>query len=221
MKVERINENQLRYTFKTDDLAERDINISELSYSSEKTQQLFQEVLSLAQFESDFLSQSNTLMFEAMRVGVDTLVVVLTRVEPNSKTNQGEVAVSLVPAARTECKYKRIMELLTSKKTPLEDSYCVFSFSDIEILAASVTRLPGNFQGESSVYKMDGRVFLMLKNATRDKKTTYELEYVLHEYGKKHVSNALSYQYLVERADVLIQDNAVQKLRVYFHANEM
>ena len=221
MRVERINDNQLRYTFKTDDLAERDISIGELSYSSEKTQQLFQEVLALTQFEGDFLSHSTTLMFEAMRVGVDTLVIVVTKVAIEGKTAPGEVPVSLVPAARTECKYKRIMELLNSMKTPLEDSYCVFSFKDIEILAASVTRLPGNFQGESSVYKMDGRVYLMLKNATRDKKTTYELESVLYEYGRKHVSNALSYQYLIERADVLISENAVQKLRVYFQYNEM
>ena len=221
MRVERINENQIKYTFKTDDLAERDISISELSYSSEKTQQLFQEVMALAQYENDFLSTSTTLMFEAMRVGVDTLVVVVTKVEPNNKMHQDEVFVSLVPAAKTECKFKRIMELLGSKKTPLEDSYCVFSFQDIEELAASVTRLPGNFQGESSVYKLDGRVYLMIKNATRDKKTTYELESVLYEYGKKHVSNVLSHQYLIERADVLIKENAVQKLRVYFHAKEM
>ena len=221
MRVERINDNQLKYTFMTDDLAERDICISELSYSSEKTQQLFQEVMHLAQFESGFITQSTSLMLEAMRVGVDSLVIVVTKVTPNSKTAQGEVSVSLVPAAKSECKYKRIMELLTTKKTPLEDSYSVFSFEDIEILAASVSRLPANFHGESAVYKMDGRVFLMMKNATQDKKTTSHLESVLYEYGKKHISNGLSHQYLLERADVLIGENAVQKLRVYFHANEI
>ena len=43
MKIEKINENQIRCTLTKEDLADRDIKISELAYGSGKTRELFQE----------------------------------------------------------------------------------------------------------------------------------------------------------------------------------
>ena len=218
MTVERVNENQLKFIFKTNDLAERDIALSEISFASDKTQQLFQEVLAHVQFESGFMTSNTPLMLEASRVGVDSLVVLVTKVNPESSSYNGEKRVSLVPAAKHKCKYKRFKELLASISAPQEDSYSLFSFDDIEMMAVAAMRLPSNFSGESSAYKMDGQAYLAIKNATRDKKTTAEMESVLFEYGKKHVSNMLSHQFLVERAEVLIKDGAVEKLRAYANA---
>ena len=220
MTVERISENQLKFIFKTNDLAERDIVLSEISFASDKTQQLFQEVLTFVQFESGFITGNTPLMLEASRVGMDSLVVLVTKVTQDSGSFSGEKRISLVPAAKKKCKYKRLKELLDSKSQPLEDSYSLFSFDDIEMAAAAVMRLPGNFFGESLAYKMDRQVYLVIKNATPGKNTTAEMESVLFEYGKKHVSNMLSHQYLVERAEVLISEGAVEKLRAYCQAQK-
>ena len=220
MTVERISENQLKFIFKTTDLAERDIVLSEISFASDKTQQLFQEVLSFVQFESGFISGNTPLMLEASRVGVDSLVVLVTKVAKEGYNFSGERRISLVPAARQKCKYKRLKELLGSKSVPGEDSYSLFSFDDIEMAAAAVMRLPGNFAGKSQAYKMDRKVYLVIKNATPGKNTTADMESVLFEYGKKHVSNMLSHQYLVERAEVLIAEGAVEKLRAYYRTQQ-
>ena len=220
MTVERVSENQLKFIFKTNDLAERDIVLSEISFASDKTQQLFQEVLSFVQFESGFISGNTPLMLEASRVGVDSLVVLVTKVAADSCSFSGEKRISLVPAARQKCKYKRLKGLLESKSLPQEDSYSLFSFDDIEMAAAAAQRLPGNYRGDSSVYKMDRKIYLVIKNATPGKNTTAEMESILFEYGKKHVSNMLSHQYLVERAEILIADGAVEKLRAYSHAQQ-
>ena len=220
MTVERVSENQLKFIFKTNDLAERDIVLSEISFASDKTQQLFQEVLTFVQFESGFISGNTPLMLEASRVGVDSLVVLVTKVNKESCNFINEKRISLVPAARQKCKYKRLKELLGSKTMPQEDSYSLFSFEDIEMAAAAAMRLPGNFCGKSSAYKMNQQVYLVINNATPGKTTTAEMESVLFEYGKKHVSNMLSHQFLVERAEVLIADGAVEKLRAYGHAQK-
>ena len=220
MTVERVSENQLKFIFKTNDLAERDIVLSEISFASDKTQQLFQEVLAHVQFESGFASGNTPLMLEASRVGMDSLVVLVTKVSPESNSFNGEKRISLVPAARHKCKYKRFKDLITSKSVPQEDSYSLFSFDDIEMMASAAERLPGNFKGLSMAYKMDGRVYLAIKNATPDKNTTADLESVLFEYGKKHVSNILSHQFLVERADVLIAEGAIEKLRAYAYTQK-
>ena len=215
MRIEKISDDQTKYTFKTDDLAEGDMSISELSYSSEKTQQLFQEVIAHIQFENGFSMNNTPVILEAMRVGVDSLVVVATKIKQDNPLYAGEVGLNLLPAARHQCKFKQFFELLHSKKLASEDSYSIFSFDDIELMTAAVLRIPSNFYGESSAYKMYDKLFLVLKNATRDKKTTSELENVLYEYGTKYVSNTLSYQYLVERAEVFIGHDVVAKLRAY------
>ena len=215
MSVERVSENQLKFIFKTNDLAERDIVLSEISFASDKTQQLFQEVLSFVQRESGFISGDTPLMLEASRVGVDSLVVIVTKLAESAYSVSGERKVNLTPAARHECRYKRLKKLLSSKSYSQEDSYSLFSFGDIEMAAIAVTRLPANFRGKSTLYKMENQVYLVTINATPSKKTTAEMESVLFEFGKKHVSNMLSHQFLVERAEVLIADNAVEKLRAY------
>ena len=211
MRIERISDTQIKFVLMTDDLEERDINISELSYGSDKTQQLFREIMTLVQDEDAFVEGETPLMFEAMRVGVDSLVVVVTKINDGV---EHERKFNLIPSARHECRYKKSGRI-KQPEHPGEDSFSVFSFENIDLLAAAVMRLPENFQGESCIYKLDRQLFLLLSNETEDMKTTGELESVLYEYGQKHISNVVSRQYLCERGEVFIAENAVDKMRGY------
>jgi len=215
MRIERISDTQLKFILMTDDLAERDIKISELSYASDKTQRLFREIMLLVQDEQEFSAENTPLMFEAMRVGVDSLIVVVTKVNQNSA--DGEKKFNLIPAARRECRFKRSGQI-KEPETTNEVSYAIFSFADFEIMAAAVSRLCDNYSGASQVYKLEDRFFLLLRNETEDKRTTGEMEAILYEFGRKHVSNIISRQYLLERGELFIAENAVDKLRLYHSA---
>ena len=48
MKIEKLNENQIRFTLTREDLASRQIRLSELAYGSEKARSLFQEMMQMA-----------------------------------------------------------------------------------------------------------------------------------------------------------------------------
>ena len=215
MRIERISDTQMKFVLMTDDLEERDINISELSYGSDKTQQLFREIMHLVQDEQEFVAENTPLMFEAMRVGIDSLVVVVTKINENAMGK--EKKFSLIPAARQECRYKRggIIDQPSDKS---EDSHSVFSFADLDIMAAGASRLPANFVGQSQAYKMDDRFYLVLNNETPDDRTTAEMESVLYEFGQKHVSSTMSRQFLEERGEVIITADAVGKLCGYHMA---
>jgi len=216
VRIERISETQMKFVLMTDDLAERDIKINELSYGSDKTQQLFREIMHMVQDEGEFVGENTPLMFEAMRVGVDSLVVVVTKInEPGG----GEPSFNLVPAARQGCRFKKGGLIEPDEPKIDENSYAVFSFDDIDIMAAGASRLPVNFSGDSQAHKLDGRFFLLLKNETEDNQTTGELESILYEFGQKHVSNVISRQYLIERGEIVIAEDAVEKLRKYHGQN--
>ena len=211
VKIERISETQIRFVLMTQDLEERDIRIAELSYASDKTQQLFGEIMQLVQTEYEFTEESTPLMFEAMRMGVDNLVVVVTKI---SNSAEAEQRLNLIPQAKTECKFKR-NGFIEQPPTVGEDSHSMFSFADIDAVAAGIKRICDHFKGPSAVYKMESRYYLTLQNETEDDLSTKELEAILYEFGQKHVSNMVSKQYLAERGEVIIASDAVNKLRSY------
>jgi adapter protein MecA 1/2 len=148
---------------------------------------------------------------EAMRVGVDSIVVIVTKItEPHDL----EKKLSLIPQARSMARFKR-KKIIETDPADSVDSISIFSFDTLDTATDAVSRLCGRFDGVSRVYKCDGRYFLLLQNETEDGCNTADIEAVLYEYGQKHVSNAISKQYLTERGDVLIAENAVEKLSPY------
>ena len=54
MKIERINENQIRCTLSNFDLSVRNVNLNELAYGSEKARNLFREMIQRAANEVGF-----------------------------------------------------------------------------------------------------------------------------------------------------------------------
>ena len=54
MKLEKLNDNQIRCTLTKDDLADRQIKLSELAYGSEKAKSLFRDMMLQASAEFGF-----------------------------------------------------------------------------------------------------------------------------------------------------------------------
>ena len=81
MKIEKVNENQIRCTLTKQDLAERQINLSELAYGSEKAKGLFHDMIQQANYEFGFEANDNPLMVEAIPLSSESLILVITKVE--------------------------------------------------------------------------------------------------------------------------------------------
>ena len=81
MKIEKISETQIRCTLNKQDLADRDLKISELAYGSEKAKELFRDLIAQASYECGFEAEDVPLMIEAIPVSGDCLVLIVTKVE--------------------------------------------------------------------------------------------------------------------------------------------
>ena len=81
MKIEKINENQIRCTLTRADLAERKLKLSELTYGSEKARNLFQDMMRQAAYELGFEADDIPLMIEAIPSSSDSIVLIITKVE--------------------------------------------------------------------------------------------------------------------------------------------
>lgn len=81
MKIEKINENQIRCTLTKNDLADRELKISELAYGSEKAKMLFKDMMEQASFECGFEADDIPLMIEAVPISAECIVLTITKVE--------------------------------------------------------------------------------------------------------------------------------------------
>ena len=81
MKIEKINDSQIRCTLTSADLASREIKLSELAYGTEKAKNLFQDMMRQAHYECGFESDNSPLMIEAIPVAPDSIVLIITKVD--------------------------------------------------------------------------------------------------------------------------------------------
>ena len=62
MKIEKINDNQIRCTLTHADLASRHLKLSELAYGTEKAKSLFRDMMQQASFDFGFDAEDLPLM---------------------------------------------------------------------------------------------------------------------------------------------------------------
>ncbi len=68
MKIEKINDNQIRCTLTKEDLYARQLKISELAYGSEKVKELFVEICKKAFVECNFDVEGTPLMLSLIHI---------------------------------------------------------------------------------------------------------------------------------------------------------
>ena len=81
MKIERINDNQIRCTLSNFDLSVRNLNLSELAYGSEKARNLFREMIQRASSEVGFEAEDIPLMVEAIPLANESVMLIITKID--------------------------------------------------------------------------------------------------------------------------------------------
>ncbi|HCI84645.1 MAG TPA: competence protein, partial [Lachnospiraceae bacterium] len=81
MKIEKINDNQIRCTLTPEDLKARDIRISELTYGSGKARTLFRDMMKEALNLCGFRLDNAPLMIEATPDSGGNLTLIITKVK--------------------------------------------------------------------------------------------------------------------------------------------
>ena len=81
MKIEKINDRQIRCVLTKEELESRKIRLSEIVCGGEKARGLFRDMMLMATRELGFSFNNNPLMIEAVPTGKDQLVLIITRVD--------------------------------------------------------------------------------------------------------------------------------------------
>ena len=81
MKIEKISSSQIRCILTGEDLASRQLRLSELAYGSEKARALFRDMMQQAAFQYGFEAENIPLMIEAVPLSAGSIAVIVTKVD--------------------------------------------------------------------------------------------------------------------------------------------
>lgn len=225
MKIERINENQIRCTLSRADLNMRNLNVGELAYGGDKARNLFREMLQRAHSEVGFEAEDMPLMVEAIPMAGESVMLIITTVE-----EPDEVDTRFARFAPSNENYMEgfpnlpVIEGLDGADsisikqdtTPSSVSLPVriYSFNSLDDIISASKAVAGEKIGPNRLYKnpSDGMFYLVITNDGTDADAFSNASNILLEYGKRVMPTYGSMALYDEHYDIIIGDNALGAL---------
>ncbi|HEX3015805.1 MAG TPA: adaptor protein MecA [Desulfobacteria bacterium] len=191
MRIQKINENTLRIFLSFAELADRDISMTELFQRSNKTEQLFWEMISKAGDEVEFVLDK-PFWIQATIMSSDEFVITVVKQDGTEVFPEGE-------------KQK--------KKRPARSREHVYRFEDWDALVSGVASVADKISGRTSVYHLEHCYYLVLSTRCATGPNKLLIEANLKEYGEK--AN-LTRIYLNEYGKLVMRNNALQTIKKHF-----
>lgn len=236
MKIEKVNENQIRCTLTREDLASRELKVSELAYGTEKAKNLFRDMMRQANYEFGFEAEDIPLMIEAIPLNAECIVLIITKVEDPeeldtrfsrfapSVTEDLEDADSDVSDNSPDEVFDLFRQIQTQaqEEPPSESDNSqavsersrLFMMDSLQQVMNAASVIAGHYRGLSRLYKDErtGRYLLLLTQGVQDSADFDRTCNIISEYGAIQRTAAASGTFLAEHCEALIADDAVQAL---------
>lgn len=259
MKIEKLNDRQIRCTLTKADLADRQLKLSELAYGTEKAKALFRDMVQQASLKFGFEAEDIPLMIEAVPLNSDCIVLIITKVEDpeeldtrfsrfspsaleSSDDEENSDVLDHVPEENSNKLNSEIMDLFNrikneaaniigDKDAELSVSISevqdiekakekpsnitkIFSFDSMYELLAPANAVSGFYNGSNSLYKdNENGGYLLVLNKYRDDKESFNRACnIISEYGRLERLTPVSEAYFKEHFEILISEQALQKL---------
>ena len=242
MKIEKLNDNQIRCTLTRADLAERELHLSELAYGTEKVKSLFHDMMQQAAFEFGFEAEDIPLMIEAIPASSDSIVLIITKVEDPEELDARFSKFAPLPGTDAEAKRREVFNKLEGaetflnllekvkekigavestppekEKTPETENKNVlrlFSFATLDVVIEASYLLQGMYFGSNTLYK-DPAENIYILALTQSEHTTKDFNRIcnmLSEYGTLEKAGGAALAFLEEHCSTIVSPDAVQKL---------
>ncbi len=243
MKIERINENQIRCTLTSFDLSVRNLNLRELAYGSEKARGLFREMIQKASNEVGFEAEDIPLMVEAIPLSNESVMLVITKIEdpeeldtrfsrfsPASDEDSdmlNELASELLEGADGLARLLGIPMGLANQTAEAESasqeteepqqeaSVRVYTFDSLDRVSDAARACGDLYDGVNTLYKKPdtSSYYLTVSREGADELAFSRVCNILAEYGTKIRHEYASEAYYEEHYQVVCRGKALQVMR--------
>ncbi len=242
MKIERINENQIRCTLTSFDLSVRNLNLRELAYGSEKARGLFREMIQKASNEVGFEAEDIPLMVEAIPLSNESVMLVITKIEDPEELDTrfsrfspvsedetdtlNELASELLEGADGLARLLGIpMGLADQTASPEENNadteeqqgtaVRIYSFDSLDRVSDAARACGDLYDGVNTLYKKPdtSQYYLVVTREGSDELSFSRVCNILAEYGSKIRHEYASEAYYEEHYRTVCRGKALQVMR--------
>lgn len=238
MKIEKINDNQIRCTLTPADLADRQLKLSELVCGTEKAKSLLHDMINQAASEFGFEVEDMPLMIEAVPASSDSIVLIITKVDDpeeldakfskfgtaaNSSIAKKQAVLDKLEGAeefldllgkirKAVSQPSEAVEKEAKQETP--SRVRLFSFATLDSVIHACHLLENMYQGANTLYKDAENDYYILAMMQSDHSTGdfNKICNMLSEYGSAEKTTGATCAYLEEHCEVLVSESAVQQL---------
>lgn len=241
MKIEKVNENQIRCTLTREDLASRELKISELAYGTEKAKNLFRDMMRQANCEFGFEAEDIPLMIEAIPLNAECIVLIVTKVEDPEEldTRFSRFAPSVTEDGEDGDMYSQYAESASNEildlfrrmqtdedgvsqgqaeETPDARSHTrIFLMRSLQQVMEASAIISDVYHGLSTLYKEErpggGQGYLLVLAQGDEEEEAFDRACnIVSEYGSPQRSVPASPAFLAEHYEALIAHDAVHAL---------
>ena len=226
MKIERLSENQMRFTVWRQELEDNDIDISDIAGNkSGKADELLKMLMNRAKDEFGFEPESAPLVVEAMQVDQECMVFLVTKLEEGAEIDPKYEYIQKLKEG-----LKQNINLLSPSKEPTVEGfierpaekekkdnilpYVIYTFTDIEKLITVAKKTEYFYRSNNTLYITPDDVTYFLV-ASHNNNTDGEFRLLcrqLREFGKPYDFNYATKYYMDEHYRLVIRDSALQVL---------
>lgn len=239
MKIEKVNENQIRCTLTKEDLADRQIKLSELAYGSEKAKGLFRDMIEQANYEFGFEVDDIPLMVEAIPLSGENIILQITKVEyPEeldtrfskfsesdeeeevidenlfSNTHGADDILGVFQKMKDTREKKEEENDTITKPEPPKNITKMFQVKSLDQLEKLSHVLSEFYTGESDVYKDEkkNRFYLLVRKSAHTPEEFNKVCNVISEYAGYVKYSVATEAFLKEHAKLILKGNALSVL---------
>ena len=216
MKIERLNENQIRCTLSRSDLTSRELELTELAYGTEKARALFHEMMEQASLEFGFEAKDTPLVVEAIPLSGESLMLIITKVDnpeemdprfakfaPSLEVSEEEPALPIPPVT---------LEEATEADAESPHLSRMFLFPNLDSVSAAAVILSDMYSGINTLYKLPDHSGYCLC-VTKSGHSPAEFNRVcniLSEYSNRMPAGQAISAYAAEHYEIVVSDKALQ-----------
>lgn len=239
MKIEMINEHQIRCTLTREDLENRQIRLSELAYGSEKAKALFRDMMQQAADDFGFDAEDIPLMIEAIPLSQEAIMLIISKVDAPEELDARFSSFTHDLAKNASADHSKpdgspftdlsglIAQIHNGKKSasvrkadtsaPAEEPAAgcgLFSFADTDDAILLAHQLSGCYHGANTLYydEKKERFYLIMLCGPHSR---IEFDRILHtaaKYLHQEKYSAGREAYFAEHYKAVFSEDALQKL---------
>ncbi len=238
MKIEKLNDNQIRCTLTPADLADRQLKLSELVCGTEKAKSLLHDMINQAASEFGFEVEDMPLMIEAVPASSDSIVLIITKVDDpeeldskfskfgsalgDSESRKRSMLDKLEGAEEFLDLLQKVKEAVSepseklAKKVKEEQNPDIrlFSFATLDSVIHACHLLNSMYHGANTLYKdvEDDIYILAMMRSDHTSNEFHKICNMLSEYGSAEKASGTNIAFLEEHCEVIVSEIAVQQL---------